>query len=839
MQRDESPVPHFAAADLHLIQRTVDHVRRRLRIQAAVRGLSHGLVAAATVMLLALVLFRLDVLSRKWLLSIAWLAPIGVLLTMLGLALRRIDPLWVAAQIDKSHQLNDRLSSALQFAVGRSSLAPTETARGLAELAVQDAARVARDVKPAQAAPWQKPPLLPLLCGLIVLNGIAWVIRIERSKPQTAKATTGASEKAAATLQIDPELIGPEREELLQKLAEAEHRGDHEMAQRLREMLDLLKQVERSELTRQQAFDRLSEIEQRVREGSDATLAELQKRLRQAGSELTESKLTRELGKAMVKEDLDKAKAELKDLADRALAKAATADKQQMAEAFERAAKALSSRPDDKAKAEAADPSSQKDEWQAKNKTEELSQKLNALRDEERKLREQLDKNPKDAEAQRQLDEVLKKEQQLSEQLKQQQQELLDKQKEQQAQKEQLQKEQEQQMKELRDEERRLKKKLAENPQDEESERRLKKTQRQLEQLERQQQSGGSGERQIQRLGDEKQPEYQSEARKLMSEMEREQQKFEDEIRKLQAKKEQLEKDIRRLKEQLKKNPQDKQAQQELQAKQQQLSEVEKQLKEKQEAQQQMKQLQRDLQQAAERMRQSMEKMTPEQRQSMEELARDLSRYQDEVRKLAKQKQGQKQNIVTLDELKQLLRRLGRNGQGQGQSQGQKDMQDFKKRASGQGDGDGQTMVLGGGGQDGQSTIVLMPGQSQPGPGQSGQGQGQGGGDKGNQNGQGGPGQGPSGDRPGQSHDPNFLGDATQIESKRRLTRVYGKEGAGPTRSQTILGAAEKGFATESYRKVYGDYTAVSEQAMSKQRVPPGYRFYVKRYFQMIKPRGQ
>jgi hypothetical protein len=87
-----------------------------LRIQAAVRGLSHGLVAAATVMLLALVLFRLDVLSRKWLLSIAWLSPIGVLLTMLGLALRRIDPLWVAAQIDKSHQLNDRLSSALQFA---------------------------------------------------------------------------------------------------------------------------------------------------------------------------------------------------------------------------------------------------------------------------------------------------------------------------------------------------------------------------------------------------------------------------------------------------------------------------------------------------------------------------------------------------------------------------------------------------------------------------------------------------------------------------------------------------------------------------------------------------
>jgi hypothetical protein len=252
-----------------------------------------------------------------------------------------------------------------------------------------------------------------------------------------------------------------------------------------------------------------------------------------------------------------------------------------------------------------------------------------------------------------------------------------------------------------------------------------------------------------------------------------------------------------------------------------------------------MKQLQRDLQQAAERMRQSMEKMTPEQRQSMEELARDLSRYQDEVRKLAKQKQGQKQNIVTLDELKQLLRRLGRNGQGQGQSQGQKDMQDFKKRASGQGDGDGQTMVLGGGGQDGQSTIVLMPGQSQPAQVSRVKGKAKAAVTRATKMGRAVRVKVRRVTGPARATIRTFLGDATQIESKRRLTRVYGKEGAGPTRSQTILGAAEKGFATESYRKVYGDYTAVSEQAMSKQRVPPGYRFYVKRYFQMIKPRGQ
>jgi len=36
---------------------------------------------------------------------------------------------------------------------------------------------------------------------------------------------------------------------------------------------------------------------------------------------------------------------------------------------------------------------------------------------------------------------------------------------------------------------------------------------------------------------------------------------------------------------------------------------------------------------------------------------------------------------------------------------------------------------------------------------------------------------------------------------------------------------------------VYSDYTSVVEEVMSKEKVPPGYRFYVKRYFQLIKPR--
>ena len=160
-------------------------------------------------------------------------------------------------------------------------------------------------------------------------------------------------------------------------------------------------------------------------------------------------------------------------------------------------------------------------------------------------------------------------------------------------------------------------------------------------------------------------------------------------------------------------------------------------------------------------------------------------------------------------------------------------MKDFQKRASGKAPGQGEeVLVEGQGGEKGDSQVmilgegegtVLIPGLGGKPPGdKSGQGQGQG---------------QPGGDSAGTQHDPNLLGNPTQLDAKRRLTKVTGKEGAGPTRSETILGAAERGFASAPYRQVYKDYTGVSEQVMSKERVPPGYRFYVKRYFQMIKPR--
>jgi hypothetical protein len=224
--------------------------------------------------------------------------------------------------------------------------------------------------------------------------------------------------------------------------------------------------------------------------------------------------------------------------------------------------------------------------------------------------------------------------------------------------------------------------------------------------------------------------------------------------------------------------------------------------------------------------------------QSMKDSAQQMGRMADEMRRA-----GDGQRVrVQLADLKEMIRRAGngkdgqKQGQGQGKDgQGQKGgkMGDFMARAGGkQGDGKSdQQMFMEGEGQQG-GPKLLLPGVGQRGSSKmqmemEGQGQGQG---------QDSP-SGKPGDGIGNEHDPNLTGDATKLASKKRDVFDPGQQGAGPTRSEVIYGAAGKGFAERSYKRVYSDYTQVVEEVMGREQVPLGMRYYVKRYFNLIKPR--
>ncbi|HWA77128.1 MAG TPA: hypothetical protein VG937_32555 [Polyangiaceae bacterium] len=223
--------------------------------------------------------------------------------------------------------------------------------------------------------------------------------------------------------------------------------------------------------------------------------------------------------------------------------------------------------------------------------------------------------------------------------------------------------------------------------------------------------------------------------------------------------------------------------------------------------------------------------------------AEDIRRSADELSKVQKREMGEKEKrelLERLREMKELLRQ-----QGQGGQERMRQMARFGQRArggkGGKGQGDSQS-----GSSKGQKSgpgglgrtelvevprIVRTPGQS---PGSS-SGEGKPGGDKGTPGTDPGSGSGP---QAGTGHDDRLSGDATQAQGQTHDVSAAGIDtGQGSASAEVIHGAAERGFVGKQYRDVYREYETVAEQSLEHDQIPPGYRFYVRRYFQLIRPR--
>ena len=99
--------------------------------------------------------------------------------------------------------------------------------------------------------------------------------------------------------------------------------------------------------------------------------------------------------------------------------------------------------------------------------------------------------------------------------------------------------------------------------------------------------------------------------------------------------------------------------------------------------------------------------------------------------------------------------------------------------------------------------------------------------------------------RPGESDAPGGDGPdeqaqgsgETELDGERVQEQAQGQENSsGKSRAEIIRGASEEGFASAEYQEVYADYESVAEEVMERENVPDGYRFFIKRYFQLIRP---
>jgi hypothetical protein len=239
-------------------------------------------------------------------------------------------------------------------------------------------------------------------------------------------------------------------------------------------------------------------------------------------------------------------------------------------------------------------------------------------------------------------------------------------------------------------------------------------------------------------------------------------------------------------------------------------------------SQEKLSELDKQLQEAARQLMQDAQAAG----QSLESAAEDVNR-------MGKQQQTDEQKkemLKRLQELREVLRQQGKGGKEQMDR-----MQRFGERARGGGKQPGQNGQPGSGSKPGQLRLTRGgsgdgPGIDVPMPGSS-PGAGKEGGQDGAQN-------GGTGKGYGQGHDENLAGDPTKLNGKTQDVTAAGVDsGQGAASAEVIYGAAERGFVGKGYSQVFTDYQTVAEQVMQQDEIPPGYRFYVRRYFQLIRPR--
>ena len=92
------------------------------------------------------------------------------------------------------------------------------------------------------------------------------------------------------------------------------------------------------------------------------------------------------------------------------------------------------------------------------------------------------------------------------------------------------------------------------------------------------------------------------------------------------------------------------------------------------------------------------------------------------------------------------------------------------------------------------------------------------------------------GEKAGNKTSESQLGQLTNLDSTLNLEHITGVQGEGNSSVETTKTSAEGQGSNLSYKDAYMKYQKLSEDALTQEQIPLGYKFYVKRYFESIKP---
>lgn len=242
--------------ELDVIREAVRQAAARRRLERSLDGLWRGLLVGATLWLIALGLFKLFPIPSS-IIRFAWAAPVvGALVGAVVSGWRRITLTAGARLIESRHDLQQRLSTALELGarnVGETTRHPDPT---WAQLVIADAAAAIRGVDPRRLFPLHLPVFarwIPVVMTAVVGLGFVPEYRSAShlAKNKEARVVHETGRKMAQLIRQELKERQPSQEAIREAITDAANLGDR---------------LAQANLTRADALSHLSDVAERLKE---------------------------------------------------------------------------------------------------------------------------------------------------------------------------------------------------------------------------------------------------------------------------------------------------------------------------------------------------------------------------------------------------------------------------------------------------------------------------------------------------------------------------------------------------------------------------------------------
>ena len=247
------------------IERVIQRLRRRLRLQQATQWLTRAVAVSCAILLLGLLAVRLYWLSPATVMTSA-VVLLGVcLVSFLAGLLGRYDRVSLAQRLDQSHELKDRLGTAVALLSDDSEFAVAQRC---------EAAKHIHTIDLSRAAPWFVPPETLAVMGLLGLIWLvtafwpsSWVPTTDKAVvPLLSLTSPPAAEETPEPLALDAqdidmldlrtEEVGDEWKEMAQ--------SDPELARFVQEMNDVLERISEGKMTAKEVAETTAALEEKA-----------------------------------------------------------------------------------------------------------------------------------------------------------------------------------------------------------------------------------------------------------------------------------------------------------------------------------------------------------------------------------------------------------------------------------------------------------------------------------------------------------------------------------------------------------------------------------------------